>query len=183
MARVITGVSRAARRWRWIGGRDAGDGGGAARGGARRGALRRRQPRALRDGRLELPPDPHRRRAAPRCRRCGRGGRRLSPLRRAGALARWGHEPRRTGVQRRRRPRLLEIYEPRPRDRPGAAHRPCAAGRRARRPARRRRSLRPHLRPRPLDAQPLHAGRDAGQQRLRRPLRDGGQDRREHRGA
>ncbi len=44
---------------------------------SRRGALRSRQPRAVRDRRLELPPDSDRPRRSPRCRRCDRGGGRV----------------------------------------------------------------------------------------------------------
>ena len=61
-----------------------------------------------------------------------------------------------------------------PRDRPRAAARARRAGRRPRRAARTRpTSARPDLRPRPVDARPLHARRHDRQQLLRRPLGDG----------
>ncbi len=53
------------------------------------------------------------------------------------------------------------------RGRPGGAHRDRRAGRRPRRPAARGGPPRTAVRPRPLDAQPLHDRRDDRQQRLR----------------
>ena len=76
--------------------------------------------------------------------------------------------------QRRRRARLLEVPEP---DLEIDPERRARAGRARRRPrpaarAGRRRS-RAHVRPRSLDAHPLHARRHDRQQLLRRPLGDG----------
>ena len=86
-----------------------------------------------------------------------------------------GTEPRRPVLQRRGRDRLLEVHEPRPRDRPRArGSRASQPGMRPRRPARRRPSEH-HLTfgPDPVDARPLHARRDDRQQLLRRPLGHG----------
>src|SRR5262249_5617626 len=63
------------------------------------------------------------------------------------------------------RPRLLEVPEPRPRDRRRATPRPDRARGDPRPPARAGAgAARPHLRARSLDAQPLHARRDDRQQ-------------------
>ena len=83
------------------------------------------------------------------------------------------HEPRRPVRERRGRGRLLQVPQPHPRDRPRAAARARRAGRRPRPPARGGRGpLRAHVRPRSVDARPLHARRDDRQQLLRRPLGD-----------
>ncbi len=130
--------------------------------------------------RVELPPRPDRRRRPAR-RRGRRGGRvRVPGARRAGAPGRRADLDRGPGRQHRRRPRL-PAPEPDPGGRPGRPHRPRRARRDLRRAARRRRAARADVRPRPVDAQPLHARRDDRQQRVRVALGGVGQDRRQRR--
>ena len=83
---------------------------------SRRGAVRPRQPRAVRDRRLELSADSHRSRhsarrrttSSPRSQLCRKFGAPLLPRGR-------GDEPRRPMLQRRRGPRFHEVHEPDPR--------------------------------------------------------------------
>ena len=98
----------------------------------------------------------------------------LAPrVRRADPLARRRDEPGRAVLQRRGGHGLLQVHAPRAGDRPGAAAGAGRAGVRPRRPAATPpSSSRPDLRPRPRDPHPLHAGRDAREQLLRRPLAD-----------
>ena len=100
---------------------------------------------------------------------CGGHRGRLPPARRAGAHPRRRHQPGRTVLQRRGGHGLFEVHEPGHRYRSGAKLRPRAARLRPRRAAQRGREVPPDLRSRPGHPQPLHAGRDAGQQLLRHP--------------
>ena len=133
--------------------------------------------RPLRHRRLELPAAADRRGGATE-----RGGRRAgdrrraTPRRAAGEPRRWDGA-RRADLQRRPAPRLQQVRQPDRGAGSGGAARARGAGDRPRRAAQRRGEASPHLRPGPGDARPLHPGRDARQQQLRRPLGDGRQDR------
>ncbi len=143
-----------------------------ARGDLGRGTVRRRQPGAVRDGRLELPPGADRRRHPARRGRRDRDHRRLPAPRGADPLARRRHQPHRRLLQRRRGDGLVQVCQQGPLGRPRAKAGPRAAGVRPRQAPHRGREAQADLRPRPLHAQPLHAGRDDRQQLVRRPLAD-----------
>ena len=119
---------------------------------ARRSTLRSRQPRVVRDRRLELPPGSHRCRRSTRRRRRSCGGGRVPIVRGADSRPRLGHEPRRPELQRRRRARLHEVHESHSRGRLREAHRTRAAGRHSRHASQPRRRASPDVRPRSLDA-------------------------------
>ena len=149
----------------------------------RRGAIRRRQSRALRHRRFQLPAGADRRRRAAHRRRCRRHDRRVPRLRYSRALARRRHQSLRPVLQRRGRHRLLEVPQEDSRARPGSAARARRAWGRARRSARRRRAPSPDLRARSVHAQSQHPRRHDRQQLVRRALGHGGKDRRQRRDA
>ncbi len=99
----------------------------------------------------------------------------LPAPRRAASAARRRHQPGRPVLQRRRRDRLLEVPQPRARDRSRAPPRPRRARLHPRRPARGSREARPDLRPRSRHPRPQHARRHDRQQLLRRAFGDGRQ--------
>ena len=98
--------------------------------------------------------------------------RRLPSPRGADPLARRRHEPHRRLLQRRRRDGLVQVRQQGALGRSRTEARAGAAGVRPRQAPRRGREAWSDLRPGPLDAQPLHAGRDDRQQLVRRPLAD-----------
>ena len=137
--------------------------------------VRRGEPRALLDGRFQLPAGADRRR---RCRATSEDAvetlRVCRDARRAGPLARRRHEPRRAVLQRRGRARLLAALQPRAGNRPREANRPRRAGSDPGRPAPGRAGARADLRSGSGDPRVLHARRDDRQRLLRSALGHGG---------
>ena len=148
-----------------------------------RGALRRRQPRALRHRRLELPPGSHRGGGAADGRGRGGDGRRLPAAWRARPGPRRRNQPGRPVLQRGRGHRHFQAPQPRAGGGSRAQTRARGAGRGARRPAPGRRTPPPDLRTRSRHPPPVHPGRDDRQQLVRRALGDGGPHRGQRRGA
>ena len=113
--------------------------------------------------------------------RPGRDDRRLPRPRRPGHAPWRRHEPRRPGHERGRDRGCFAAPRPDPRARPGPTHRSSPARRDPGRPARRRRAVWPHLRSRSRHSRSLHAGRNARQRLVWRPLHHGRADERQRR--